>query len=205
MSCHWGIWENSVAHLFLVSLKALGYDCFCQLAFLVITPLSHFFSVFFWVSFCFSRCKECSLLVYSAHCLPYSISTLDHFQHFIKNSFAFLPFMGLAFPSPAWTVTLSPDCSYAECQHYCSCSLQASDSVTMTDRPFMPVQPSSAPYFASRTQLSSAFSIWAMPTHLTAFIFLSAKYLASFLAEMCHKKSTLSPPWWWKSSCKTYC
>lgn len=171
MPCHWGIWENSLAHLFLVSLKALDSDCFCLLAFPLTTPLSYSFSIFFWFFSCFSRCKECSLLVYSAHYLPYSIFTLDHFQHFIKNSFAFLPLMGLASPSPAWTATLSADCLYAECQHYSSCSLQASDSGTMTDCPFMSVQPPSAPYFASKTQLSFTFSIWEMLTHLQLLFF----------------------------------
>lgn len=121
----------------------------------IILLFPYFLLVFFFS--CFSRCKECSLLVYSAHNLLYSISTLDHSQHFIKSSFAFLPLMGLAFPSPAWTVTLSAGC--AECQHYSSRSLQTSGSGTMTDYPFMPVQPPSAPYFASKTQLSFAFSI----------------------------------------------
>lgn len=134
-----------MAHLFLGSLKALDSDCFCLLAFPLMTPLSYFFRIFFWVFSCFSRCRECSLLVYSAHYLPYSISALDHFQHFIKNSFAFLPLMGLAFPSPAWTITLSTDCSYAECQGYSSCSLLTVPSClsTFLQLLILPLGPSS--------------------------------------------------------------
>lgn len=147
-----------MAHLFLVSLKALDSDCFCLLAFPLITPLSYFFSISFWVFFpVFSRWKECSLLVYSAHCLSYSISALDHFQHFIKISFAFLPLMDLPF---LLQHGLLPCLLSA---HMLSPALflmfpTASDSVTVTDCPFTPVQPLSAPYFASRTH-PFAFSI----------------------------------------------
>lgn len=118
---------------------------------------------------CFSRWKECSLLVYSAHCLSYSISALDHFQHFIKISFAFLPLMDLPF---LLQHGLLPCLLSA---HMLSPALflmfpTASDSVTVTDCPFTPVQPLSAPYFASRTH-PFAFSIWAMPTHLQLSLF----------------------------------
>lgn len=151
---------------------------------------------------CFSRWKECSLLVYSAHCLSYSISALDHFQHFIKISFAFLPLMDLPF---LLQHGLLPCLLSA---HMLSPALflmfpTASDSVTVTDCPFTPVQPLSAPYFASRTHPFCFLHLSNAHT-LTAFTFLSAKDLASFLAEMCHKKSALLPPWWWKSSCKRY-
>lgn len=50
------------------------------------------------------------------------------------------------------------------------CSLQASDSGSVWLSLHAHPAPS-APYFASRTQLPFAFSIWAMPTHLQLSFF----------------------------------
>lgn len=162
-----------MAHLFLVSLKAVFIDSICLPSFPFISPLSHSFYVFFFP--CYSRSEEFNLLVYSAHRLLYSISTLDHFQDFIKNSFAFLPFTRLPFHSPAWDCDLRPSLliAYMLCASIITHVLYSLASVQilwLSGNGWLTLHSCLASFISlvcifSRTHLSSAFSIWAMPTH----------------------------------------
>lgn len=205
MSCRWGIRENSVAHLFLVSLKALDSDCFCLLVFPLITPLSYFFSIFFWgffSPFFFLGAGNVAFwsIQHTVFPIPYPLlitSSTSSKTALLSFPWWDLPFLFQHGPLPGLltahvlSASIIPRVPYRPLTQWQWLAVPSCLS-PLLQLLILPVGPALI-----------ALSIWAMPTHLTAFIFLSAKDLASFLAELCHKMSTLLPPWWGQSSCKT--